>query len=261
MRRAAALAAALVFAGFGAHCVGPRESPRVILPLSTATMNGEAATNDLGYDVTLTSCRLALRDLTFTAREETVARAQPMRAFFAPRALAHPGHFSNGEVIGELRGRFLADFGAGATSLGDATLLEGNYGAADFVFDRADEDSVELSDPLYGHTAYLVGVARRDGAETLFTVALDAPEERALIGVPFDAQVDERTAGALSMRFVITDPFEGDTLFDGVDFAALDADDDGLVELSDGDEATANAYNLIRRTFLTHDHYFVSLLE
>ena len=55
------------------------------------------------------------------------------------------------------------------------------------------------------------------------------------------------------------DPLEMDTLFDGVDFAALDRDGDGRIQIApdSSDEETVAAYNAIRRTFQTHDHFVV----
>lgn len=74
----------------------------------------------------------------------------------------------------------------------------------------------------------------------------------------------------LGVRLLATDPNEGDHLFDGIDFATLDAADgmpNGMVAMIDPDldpnlrSALMDAYNQIRRDFQTHDLFEIQARE
>jgi hypothetical protein len=95
-----------------------------------------------------------------------------------------------------------------------------------------------------------------------FTVVIDSPLDREIVGAPFEVSVSEDSTFEIGLRMLSRDPFEGDHLFDGIDFAQLDALDgatDGAVVLVDpetnGDVGPelADAYYQIRREFQTHD--------
>ena len=172
------------------------------------------------------------------------------------RAYAHPGHFEGGEVTGELLGAFVVDWIADdGRDLGLATLLVGSYGGANFTFGRGTAERLPAGDPLVGHTARIAGEATRDDTSWAFTIVVDSPEGRELVGAPFEGEMHGDALGSLRLRILAQDPYEGDTLFDGIDFQALDRDGDGVVTLlpDDGEEAS----NLFRRTFQTHDHFEV----
>jgi hypothetical protein len=54
-----------------------------------------------------------------------------------PRAWAHPGHYSGGDVTGELVGEFILDWiGGDGMALGTADLLAGDYNGFNFTFRR-----------------------------------------------------------------------------------------------------------------------------
>lgn len=247
-------------------CGQPAEPPRVELPVVVDSSGIETITNDLGYDVTLSDARVMIENIVFTIAGEAHSASLWQRAsdFLVPSVWAHPGHFQGGDVTGELRGRFELNWlGDDTGELGSATLLVGNYQSANFTFIRGtEEDGLASDDPLLGHTALLRGAAALDGIETSsieFTVILDSPSDRELVGAPFDFTVRETTTEELGLRLLTLDPLEDDTLFDGIDFAALDQDGDGevTIEPSATDSSLVNAYNLIRRNFQTHDHFDV----
>ena len=77
------------------------------------------------------------------------------------------------------------------------------------------------------------------------------------MGAPFEVSIDEGSAGRLLLRFVTVDPLEQDTVFDGIDFAVLDDDNDGQVRIGPDVVEVEEAYNTFRRTFQTHDHFEV----
>jgi hypothetical protein len=237
-------------------CGEPEEAPRVDLPVFVDSSGIAAVTTDLGYSVELTAACAAIEDITFTiageAHEASLWRR--LSRLVIPAAHAHPGHYQGGDVTGELRGRFVLGWlPEGSTDLGRATLLAGTYKSANFTFTRGAAKDGELS----GHTAVLRGRAKKGGKTVKLTAILDAPEGRELIGAPFELEVREGSRERLGIRLVMTDPLEGDSLFDGIDFAALDADGDGelALEPSSKEKAVLDAYNLLRRRFMTHDHF------
>lgn len=249
-----------------AACGGDaREAPRVELPVVVDGSTITAVTSDLGYEVTLSSARLAVQDLEFTvAGEVHSSLLRQLRRVLVSPAHAHPGHYQGGEVTGELTGQYIIDWlGADGEELGLATLLAGDYVAVNFTFARANRDEVGAQDVLLGHTALLEGQATREGATVLFSAVLDAPEDRQLVGLPFEETVSATTRSRVGLRLTPLDPYENDTLFDGLDFAALPADEGGVVHLTPDatDEALVAAYVLLRRTFQTHDHFAATPLE
>ena len=75
-----------------------------------------------------------------------------------------------------------------------------------------------------------------------------------VVGAPFEDTVDAASVDPIEFQFLPTDPIEGKSLFDGLDFAALDDDADGSVSIGPGDEA----HNILRRTLQSHVHYNAS---
>jgi hypothetical protein len=253
-----------------AACDTATEAPRVTLPLVAESTAFAPVTNDLGWTVQLTEARVAVADLAFSVAGEvhTASVLDRLLAWLVPAVHAHPGHTQGGGITGELAGRHIIAWARPETSpIGDATLLVGTYTSANFTFVRAaTSDGLAPTDPLVGHTAHLAGTAERDGVTIAFTALIDAPEGRALIGAPFATRIARDTTGIIAMRLLPTDPAEGDTLFDSVDFGALDVNGVGsitLVEPATDATTTAidDAYLRLRRTFMTHDHFDFQLTE
>lgn len=227
----------------------------------TALPLTDVVTTDLGYRIELEEARIAVENLEFSLRggSHTASFFDAISEAVVPSAYAHPGHTQDGDVTGELRGRFIFSFlPPDANPVGTATLLVGRYQSVNFTFARATaEDGISSEDPLLSHTAILRGTATREGETISFVALLDSPEERTLSGAPFEFEVREGTELLLGLGIAVEDPYEGDTLFDGLDFGALDVDGDGSVTLGEGasEESLVDAYNLLRRTFQTHDHF------
>jgi hypothetical protein len=80
---------------------------------------------------------------------------------------------------------------------------------------------------MIGHTAYFAGVASKDGADVAFTAALDVSEGTQMVGAPFELSVEADTKAEIGVQLEATDPVEGKSMFDGLDFGALDDDGDG----------------------------------
>ncbi|MEM7158698.1 MAG: hypothetical protein AAF799_38005 [Myxococcota bacterium] len=215
---------------------------------------------DMGYRVELSRCRMAIDGVQFTTDGEQHATLMgPVMDLLIPTAHAHPGHYGGGEVVGELRERTVFDWRADGTMLGEAILLDAKYTGANFGFTRARvEDGVHPDDPIVGHTFQIEGTATLDGERWEFSVLLDQDEGRRVVGLPLSLDVDpsEDQALVLGLELRVDDPVEGDSLFDGVDFAMLDEDGDHVVVLEPG----SDAYNRVRRNTQGHDHYGVAPL-
>lgn len=262
--RARILAVYAAVAAWGAACSEAREPERVELPVVADGAGLERVTTDLGYEVELHSASLVADDLMFTIAGEEHSSLERLLGFVIPTAHAHPGHYQGGSVTGELAGHFIVRFEPGRShELGTATLLVGDYQALDLTLSRAAEGDVEKSDLLLGHTAVMSGTATLGDVSLDFEIALDAPDERELVGIPFDATITTQTRGPLVLRLTPLDPLEEDTLFDGIDFVALDFDGNGFVHIDPRamDEAIVAAYNRVRRAFQTHEHFVLQLDE
>lgn len=245
------------------------EAPRVELPVrvdcSEVTGAAAAVTTDLGYEVTVTDARLALGGLVFTVAGEahTASLLESLSDMLVPRALAHPGHYQGGEVTGELPGDFALRCAEDeGRELGLATLIVGTYTASNFDFERGSTAvGLDASDALVGHTAWIAGTATRGEDSVDFTIVIDSPLDRQLVGAPFEAVIGAEASGTLAFRFEPLDDLEGDTLFDTVDFVALDTDADGELLIAPDLAEVEDAYNALRRTFQTHDHFRVVYQE
>lgn len=265
MRNRHVLAALLALAaGPGPAACGPEgsEPARVSLAVVAAPDGLATCTNDLGWQVVLDGARVAIADLEFTIEGEVhVARTAPavlqgarrLAALLVPAARAHPGHQAGGEITGTLDGDFLPDL-LDVGDLGVATLLEGDYHGVNLAFRRAGAtDGLAEDDPLAGHTAVLSGTATKGEATVTFHAVLDVADGLRMVGGPFDLAVRPDTAATLRLTLFTIDPSESDTLFDGLDFGALDDDVDGIVAILPGQAA----HNVLAKTLVRHDHWGV----
>lgn len=221
-------------------------------------------TSDLGWQITLTTCRVALSNLVFTTageyHDDSVASlGDSLRRLLIADAWAHPGHAAGGEVIGELPGRFVVDWCQGdGVTLGEAEFTVGDYNGANFEFTRGSaEDGLDADDPLVGHTIEIGGTAVLGDQTITFHAVLDQDEGREIVGLPFDLDIDESSMETLGLQFLPQSPFSDDDLFDQIDFAAADPDGDGVVEFIVGDEGHTR---LVRST-QSHDYYFIQPYE
>lgn len=254
--------AALAFGALSASaCSEAKEPERVELDVVSDGALLTPVTTDLGYEVEVASASMVADDLQFTVAGETHASlGRRLWNLAVPEAHAHPGHYQGGEITGELPGHFILRFTPGEVEkLGTATLLVGDYHSVNLTLASAVSGDVPKKDPLLGHTAFFSGTASKDDVQIEFEIALDSPKGRELVGIPFEEEVTNSTHNVLALRFSPSDPLEMDTFFDGIDFAALDGDGDGQVRIDPeaAVDAAVDAYNLIHRTFQTHDHFVV----
>lgn len=205
-------------------------------------------TTDLGYTITPVAVRQLLVDLEFTQGGE--AHAGILRralALVIGRAHAHPGHASGGAVRGELPGRYVVDWMRGG-ALGEARVLPGSLDGVDFGLGTADAaDGLAADDPLIGANLFVEAAVERDGRAWTLAVAVPQDDGRRIYGAP--CAVEAAEGAPLPIALDLTDPYEGDSAFDGLDFEALDPDGDGHID------PTAELVNRLKRAFQTHDHY------
>jgi hypothetical protein len=244
-------------------CSEATEAARVELRVVTDGTALDEVTTDLGYAVKLSDASVAASDLKFTIAGEAHSSLGPwLSRLLLPVAHAHPGHYQGGEITGELPGQFLLRFSPGKVhTLGSATLLVGSYHAVNLTLSTSPVNEGDEHELVSGHTAALSGTATKADVSVEFEIVLDSPKGRELVGIPFEEEVTASTKQVLALRLSPLDPLEMDTLFDGIDFAALDNDEDGHVSIAPAatDEGTVAAYNLVRRSFQTHDHFVVHL--
>lgn len=235
-----------------AACAPSQEAERVHLEVAVSGAALAASTNDLGWTVELTGARVAVADLQFSILGEMHGASAWLPSWLLARAWAHPGHYAGGDVTGELGGDFILDWTGGGGPLGAAELLTGLYEGLNFTFRAAAaSDGLAADDPLLGHTAHFTGTARKGADALSFTAQLDVGAGSQLVGAPFELEVTRDDQATLALRFFPGDPVAGTSLFDGVDFAALDPDGDGVVVIAPGDEA----HNIVRRELQSHVHY------
>lgn len=229
-------------------CSDTEEAARIDLPVTTDATAFTAATTDQSYSVQLDRVRIAVADIELTIEGET--HTDDAR-IVAP----HPGHEGGGTVTGELPGNFILTWdGAEHEPLGEATLIVGDYHGANWTFRPADAaDGLVSDDPLLGHAFHITGTASKTGTDYPFDIVLDVEPNTRLVGAVFEDVVTETTTGSLGIQFFPADPFEGDTAFDGLDFAAL-PEVGGVRQVRPG---TAE-HNVLRRIIQTHDFYGVT---
>lgn len=234
-------------------CTGSEEAATVVLPVTTSADAMAPATTDLGYQVQVTQMRVAVSSVQFTIEGEmhSGAAVNGVARVLPP---PHPGHSAGGEVTGELPGNFVLVWnGQSESPLGDATLIVGDYHGANFAFRAADAaDQLPSGDPLLGHTFHIVGTASKNGTTKPFDAALDVEVDAAIIGAVFEDVITEMSTETLALEFYPTDPYELDTVFDGIDFFQL-PEVAGALSIVPG----SAAHNIIRRATQTHDHYAV----
>lgn len=236
-------------------CAPSQEAERVALAVVVDGSGVGPSSTDLGWTVRLTQARMAVANVQFTVQGEMHGATAGLGGWLMRKAWAHPGHYAGGEVTGELPGEFIVDWlGEDKMTLGTASLLVGDYNGMNFSFRAATvADGLAADDPLLGHTAQLRGTASKDGVTVMFAAVVDVDAGAQLVGAPFEDEVDAEAVAPIELQLLPSDPKTGASLFDGLDFAALEAKD-GVATIRPGEVA----HNLLRRTLQSHVHYNAS---
>jgi hypothetical protein len=246
-------------------CAGAREAPRVELPLH-ASLRPEAVDTNMGYRVELNEARLVLEDVEFAVGGEAHASsAEWFSRWLLPHAQAHGGHLTGGEVTGELRGRFVARWRPNIEApLGTASLIAGQYESVNFTLIRdTSAEPLSFGDSSPGQGVILRGVAVRSDERREFLAVIDVPAPGSKIaGVPFAGSVRGGMSARLALELALRDPFEGDTLFDGIDFGRLRPDESGVATIATtaSDAAGRAAHALLAVALQGPDHFEVHVV-
>ena len=216
--------------------------------------------NDQGWSVKIDKFEMAVKDLEFTVEGEIHASLlQKISDFIIPSAYAHPGHQAGGEITGEMTGTFILDIASGSLkALGEATLIEGAYHGFNLYFATAStSNGLNANNPLVGHSIYIEGVAVKENKTINFTAALNEDDGTHMVGGIFNHQVKEGDIANLNLRIMDWVELEGmnapDSIFDGIDFGALDEDNDGKVSIEPGQAV----HNIMKKEIAIHDYYYV----
>ena len=231
------------------------EPGEAIIPVVSRSSQLVPVTNAEGWQVSLENFDVCVENLEFTQEGETHASLlKQISDFLIPEVMAHPGHMAGGDVTGTLNGQWLVSFLDAQQSLGDATLLEGDYNGLNLSYCVAGAaQGVAAADPVFGHHGFISGTAIKDDSTIHFSAQIDIADTPKLWGGVFEATISASATATLALRPLTIDPFEADTFFDGVDFGALDEDGDGVVALTAG----MPAHNILMKTLLSHDHWSV----
>lgn len=233
-------------------------APQVALAVVVDTTGVRPHRNDEGYQIEIERFRVAVETFEFTTHGDMHANASLLRSLVdlvVPTAYAHPGHYAGGEIVGELTGNFVLDWQEHGHELGVASLLEAEYSGANFTFGRAEPGpGVAFDDRFIGHTIDIAGKATLDGEAFTFEALIDQDLGRRVVGVPLHLVVDASVDADLGVALHVVQPVAESTVFDGVDFAALDEDGDRHVVI----EAGTEAYNRLRNNLQVHDHYEIT---
>ena len=227
-----------------------REPARLELPVRVSTAPLPPTLTSEGWTVTVTRARLVVSELEFTQLGEGHVRRPRWHGLLIPTAHAHPGHDAGGTVTGSLPGTHVIPYPGGPEILGTATILEGRYRGFNFTFGIGDPALLPEGDPLGGRSALLEGTARR-GPETVpFEAHVELPDSTRMVGGVFEATLGPDQTGGLTIAFLTSDPIERVSLFDGVDFASVPRDLEGVARILPG----TPLHNLLRRR--VQDHAF-----
>lgn len=223
------LSGALILSG----CQESEEAARVDLGLEVLPSLTTPILTDSGFEVTVSEASVVLKDLEFTIRGEEHGSLWDL---IVPSALAHPGHYSGGQVTGELPGTFEVDLLVGR-ELGTASLIVGTYEGANLSFGSL---------PGSTSSVRIVGEATRNEDVVDFVLDVDIDPSFQTIGIPFETEISEGEKRTITLEVLSNDGMAG--LFDGVDFESR-VGVAGPATLAEGDA------NRVRRRFLAHTFY------
>lgn len=189
-----ALGALHLSAGALAGC-GTTSGQRITLATRVVAEEGITApfVNDHGWSVTLTTARLSIGELYYFAGPPVVASLSPGRgsprprpdfrgAFAFPSAHAHPGHYTEGDALGQMLAPDTLDLLEEA-AMADAEAVTGHYESARVSFESPPQG--ELAAAMEGHVFWIEGEATKDGAVLRFRATADEADILNADGNPF----------------------------------------------------------------------------
>lgn len=195
----------LVLAVVALSCGGTATTRRTF-PLVVSSTTGTMVT-DSGWTVTLSGAHASFASARFFSGEVPVVRRFDPLGWLIPSAWAHPGHYMQGEALGELLAPVEADLLAGDTAWGEVSGVTGEYG------------SLQLT--LAAAGIHLAGAATKGSQSVTFDATFTPPSS--IEGVPFAHTMDTapgRVRVAVDLGAVVT---RMDFAYVGASTSPLDA--------------------------------------
>lgn len=160
------------------------------ITLATRVVAGEGVAepfvNEYGWSVKLTMARLSIGEIYYFAGPPVVASLRPRldwRSVFAlPSAHAHPGHYTEGDALGQMLVPVAVDLVA-ESALADAEAVTGHYESARFSFESPPQG--DLAAEMEGHVVWVEGEATKDGAVLRFRATAGEADILNADGNPF----------------------------------------------------------------------------
>lgn len=224
---ALALTAAQLGLGAVAGC-GSTSGQRISLGTRVVAADGvaEPFENAFGWKVQLTKARVSVGELYYFTGPPVVAGLTPrpsrpgVRSLFSiPSAHAHPGHYTEGDALGQMLAPQAVDLLAD-TDLAEAEAVTGRYESARFSF--ASPPVGDLAEGLEGHVVLVEGEATKDATTVAFRVTAD---EEDILNADGNAFVEGCVfeAADVEAEGTVTVTLHPSVWFDQVDFAKAPA--------------------------------------
>ena len=233
-------------------CSGAEEAPEYDVAIYADGSGLTPVETDLGAEVTVEEIRFWIDAVEFTVggEEDHEAQASLFRRWVIPVAHAHPGHGVGGEVAGELLGPLEVVLRPGESErLGTGLFLGGRYAGYNLRFSLTDGDG----EPLEHHVLIRGAVTPPygpggDGEPRPFEARLQLFPGAEIRGGAFTGRIP--AVEALGLRVLTYDEWSETTLFDGVDFSGLPAEEGVLIL-----RGTTAAGAILLNRFLAHEFY------
>jgi hypothetical protein len=164
----------------GLACGGDTGRGRTHFDLDVVATPGPVFTTEAGYEVTLTEARLSLARIEFFEGDPLFSLRR-VWSRLVPSALAHPGHYREGEALADVLTPVVANLLAEAPALLEGDGVTGDYRSA----------RIELGpdDALDGATVIVAGEATRGDERFPFRgrLALEESIDGVAVGYTVDA--------------------------------------------------------------------------
>ncbi|MEZ4302538.1 MAG: hypothetical protein R3B70_46850 [Polyangiaceae bacterium] len=176
--------------------------------------------NAYGWTISLTRARLSIGPLYYFTGAPVIASAprRGLRSLLTfPEAHAHPGHYTEGDALGQMLTPDTVDL-LTPFNLTPADAVTGHFESARFTFQSPPEG--RLAKEMDTHVVWLEGVAEKAGSTLPFRAFADEPDILNADGNPFVEGVVFETADIESPG-TVTLAVHPDVWLDQVDFALV----------------------------------------
>jgi hypothetical protein len=178
---------------------GGTSRTRTTFPVEVAAVGREGLTTDSGWAVTLTKATVSLGAVRFFTGKVLIGRRFDPWSMVWSTAWAHPGHYQQGEAVGELVQNADIDLLEGPVAWGTANAVTGDYG------------SMQLTYAAQG--LRLAGFATKAGQRIDFEATTMMPA-KPLEGIAFDRVMTTE-------KGVVRVAFDFNVILSRVDFSAI----------------------------------------